>query len=330
MKKREKKGVILINLGTPQAPTVKAVRTYLKEFLSDSRVIEMPRIFRFFVLFFYILPFRARASAKNYQKIWTKKGSPLLLNSQKLCAAIKKEFKNQKEILITLGMRYGLPSIPESLTELQKKNCDEILVIPMYPQYSSPTVGSVFFAVTKELQSWRSIPEIKFIKQYYDNPSYILAIANSIRRKQKNSNRPRYGKKEKRILLFSYHGLPMNSIQKGDPYHTQCHHTSLLAAKELQLNGRDYKVSFQSRFGPQEWLKPYTDTVLQELPSKNVEHVDIVCPAFSVDCIETLEEIQMEGEKIFQESGGKSYEYIPCLNDSQEQVALYREIIEGK
>ncbi len=311
-------GVILTNLGTPNAPTTKAVRSYLAEFLMDRRVVELPRPLWFCILYGIILPFRSRQSAKLYQSIWQDNGSPLLVTLQQQARALQ-EALQENNIFITYGMRYGQPSIATALKQCKAKQCAKIIILPLYPQYSAATTASTFDAISKELRNWREIPEIHFINQYFSEPGYIKAIANSI-----TSHWQQAGHSDK--LIFSYHGLPKQFIEKGDPYYSHCQQTTALVAKELNLKSNDYVMTFQSRLGKAAWLEPYTDVALQQLGQQH-KSVAVICPGFSADCLETLEEINIRNREFFLDAGGKDFHYIPCLNASSEHIALLKELV---
>jgi len=305
-------GVLLTNIGTPDSPTPSAVRRYLKEFLTDSRVVEIPQFIWFPILYGLILPFRAKKSAKLYQKIWTEEGSPLLCLSQKLSDTLAK----QLQIPVALGMHYGKPSIASAMDELKKKNVEKILILPLYPQYSATTTASTFDFVARALKKWRVIPEIRTIKDYADHPLYIKALAESIRSAHKSQR-----------ILFSFHGIPRRFIEAGDIYKQRCETTIALLAKELSLNTNQYSLTFQSRLGKAEWLTPYTDQTLRTLPQQDITDIQVICPGFAVDCLETLEEMAIKGKQQFFDHGGKLFQYIPALNDSHDHIELLSELI---
>lgn len=314
-------GVLVTNLGTPTAPTTAAVRTYLAEFLSDSRVVEIPRPLWWLILHGIVLRIRPKRSAALYQKIWTPEGSPLLVNSQKLVNALQQKFviENNNSIKIVLGMRYGQPSIEQALQTLQQANCNKILVLPLFPQYSAATTASVFDAVAKVFRKWRALPELKMLTQYYKHPAYIAAIADSIQQHWQQ-----HGQQH---LLFSFHGLPQRCVELGDPYQQQCLATAQLVVEQLQLPQEKYSVVFQSRFGRAQWLQPYCDKTLQAMPAQGIKNVSVICPGFAVDCLETLEEINQLNREIFLNAGGEIFHYIPALNDSAMQANLLKAII---
>ncbi|HSW69108.1 MAG TPA: ferrochelatase [Gammaproteobacteria bacterium] len=313
---KNKIGVLLINIGTPDHPTLPAVRRYLKEFLSDRRVVEMPRAVWLPILYGFILPFRAKKSARFYQKIWTENGSPLLCHSQQLRIALEKKL----EISVELGMRYGKPSIQNALENLKKKNIGKILILPLYPQYSAATTASTFDHVARVLKTWRVIPEIRMIWDYADDPLYINALAESIREQQRDHKAER--------IVFSFHGIPESFIQKGDPYQKRCELTVSLLAEKLGLNMNEYLMAFQSRLGRAKWLRPYTDKTLQKLPKEKIKDIQIICPGFTVDCLETLEEIAIRGKQQFLNRGGERFQYIEALNNREDHVDMLEGLVQ--
>lgn len=316
-------GILLTNLGTPDAPTVPAVRRYLAEFLSDPRVIEMSAPLRRALLHGVILRVRPRRSAHAYQRIWSDEGSPLYVISRKQAAAVEEHLQQRfrDEFKVEMAMRYGRPSISSALQKLAEANAQRLLVFPLYPQYSAATTGSTFDAVTRELRSWRWVPEVRMVNQYCDDEGYVATVADSIREHQSV-----HGKPDR--LLFSFHGLPRKYVLAGDPYYCQCLKTARLIAANLDLDDGTWEVSFQSRLGLQEWLKPYTDKTLKRWAKQGVTHVQVVCPGFSADCLETLEEIAMGNRDLFIKAGGKQYSYVPALNDRPEHIEALCEIIE--
>lgn len=313
-----KVGVLLINLGTPDTPTTSAVRRYLREFLSDPRVIEIPRLAWMFILHGIILRVRPKKSAKLYQAVWTSEGSPLLVISKQQQLAIQEQLGDG--FSVKLGMRYGNPSIASALRELQQEGVRKIVVLPLYPQYAAPTTGSSFDAVAKELSLWRWVPELHFINNYCDQPLYIDALANSVREYIEENGKPQK-------IIFSYHGTPKRNLDLGDPYYCFCIKTTRLVAEKLGLDKNDYIASFQSRFGYAEWLKPYTDETLKNLPAEGVKNVAILSPAFSADCLETLEELAVENRHTFLCAGGETYHYIAALNDRADHVHALVQLI---
>lgn len=322
----KKIAVLLVNLGSPSKATTSAVRRYLKEFLWDPRVVNIPRPIWWIILHFLVLPFRPRKSVKAYKKIWQKKGSPLHFLTEQLAKKVAERFDHKikdKHYSIDWVMRYGKPSISRQLAQYKKKQIDELIVIPLYPQYSSTTTASVYDEVMANLSHWRHIPILHFISDYHQDPLYIDAIATSI-----ESDWKQHGKNE--LLLMSFHGLPEQLSKWGDPYFSQCNRTAELIAERLNLSDDNWQIVFQSRFGKAKWLQPYCIEVLQALPKQKIKHVDIVCPGFAVDCLETLEEIEMANKAIFLEAGGESYHYIPALNDSEKHIQTMVNLINGE
>lgn len=313
-----KTGVLLINLGTPQAPTPRAVRDYLAEFLSDRRVVELPTWFWQPLLKWVILPLRSRYSAKLYQSIWMDEGSPLAVYTRRLAEKIQISLGDQ--VKLVFAMRYGKPSIKTGLKELLAASVSSITVLPLYPQYSAATTASCFDKISQLLQQSRVIPSLRFISSYFDHPLYIEAIANTIKKYRKEQGNS--------YLLFSFHGLPQRVIELGDPYQQQCLTTVRLLTEQLSLADHEYQVVFQSRFGKARWLQPYCDDVLQQLPRRGIKNVSVICPGFAVDCLETLEEISKRYRGLFFLAGGESFNYIPALNDSTEQVQLLASLLQ--
>lgn len=316
----EKTGVLLVNLGTPDEPTPRAVRRYLREFLSDPRVVEIPKPIWWLILNGLVLPFRPRKAAKAYQAIWSEKGSPLRVFTESLAVSLNDALKN---IRIEVAMRYGKPSIQTQLEKLKASGITHIIVLPLYPQYSAATGASIFDAVSKTLKGWRHIPKLTFVSDYHAQPAYIEAVGDSISRYWQAHGKPE-------LLLMSFHGLPERTHALGDPYYVQCLNSARLIAAHLGLAEKEWKVVFQSRFGRAQWLKPYCVNVLQELPKEGVKAVDLVCPGFAVDCLETLEEIAIANKEIFMASGGSHYRYIPALNDSPEHAKVLAHLILNK
>ena len=319
---KRKIGVLLVNLGTPDEPTTKAVKKYLKEFLSDPRIVEIPKFIWWVILNLIILNIRPRKSRDLYKKIWLENGSPLLVISKKIVKKISesKNISNKGDIVFDLAMRYGNPSIKSALENFKKLNINRLAIIPMFPQYSAATTASIFDKVSAEIKKWRNIPDIRFLSTYHDNPFYISACSKKIEsfwEKEKKSKK----------LVFSFHGLPQVNLHKGDPYHCYCQKTARLIALELNLKEDDYVVTFQSRFGNQVWLQPYTDEVLKKLAEEGVGSVDVFCPGFLCDCLETLEEINMQSRENFIQCGGKSFNYIPALNDYDKNIESMEKII---
>ncbi len=307
-----KVGILLANLGTPDAPTAEALRPYLRQFLSDRRIVEIPRIIWWFILNCIILVIRPKKSAEKYASVWTKEGSPLLVHAQKQ-ATLLRGFLGQKiksPFAVELGMSYGNPSMQSAIDKLKAQHCDRILVFPLYPQYAASSIASALDAVWRTLLKTRNMPAIRTIKHYHDHPAYIAALAQSVRDHWRINGKPSK-------LVMSFHGVPKAHLMNGDPYHCECHKTGRLLAEALALSKDEYLVAFQSRFGKQEWLKPYLANTLETLGKEKTARIDVICPGFSSDCLETLEEIAMEGKHIFQSHGGGDYHYIPALNESE-------------
>lgn len=315
-------GILLANLGTPDAPDAPALRRYLREFLLDPRVIEMSRPLWWLILHLFILPFRPKKSAELYKKVWTDEGSPLLVISKRQAAAIEKALRAEigTPFHVALGMRYGNPSLRSALRELAEKGCRRILVLPLYPQYAAVTSGSTFDGVAAELRAWRWVPELRVVQHYHDEPGYIRGLAATIREAWADGSQP-----DK--LLFSFHGIPQRYFEAGDPYFCHCHKTARLVAEDLGLPRDRYVVSFQSLFGKEEWLKPYTDKTMQGLAKSGVRSLDVICPGFSADCLETIEEIDEQNREIFLHAGGERYRYIPALNDRPDHVRFLADLV---
>ncbi|MEE9335022.1 MAG: ferrochelatase [Granulosicoccaceae bacterium] len=321
---REKLGVLLINLGTPDAPNTPSVRRYLAQFLNDPRIIEMPKVARKLLLHGVILRVRPSRSAEAYEEVWSKEtGSPLLHHSlnqkQALHAVLQSELG--ENVIVELGMRYGSPSIASALQTLAKQNVRHLLVLPMYPQYSGTTTASVFDAVSSELQRTRWLPELRFINQYFNYPGYIEVLAQSIEQSWADNGRGQ-------LLVTSYHGIPRRYLLNGDPYHCHCHMTTRLLAEKLGLKEHEYRVVFQSRVGREEWLKPYCDETMKQLPGEGIKNIDVVSPAFSSDCLETIEEISGENCEYFMENGGEKFNYIECLNDTPSHIEFLSSLVQ--
>ncbi|MEM8816838.1 MAG: ferrochelatase [Pseudomonadota bacterium] len=318
----ESLGVLVVNLGTPDAPTTAAVRRYLAEFLWDPRIVELPRPLWWLILNGVILRVRPSRSAKAYQEIWTDQGSPLLVYCRELSSGIEKRLQQESagNVHVALGMSYGNPSIASALDELHAKGARRLLVLPLYPQYSGTTTGSVFDAVTAELNRRRWVPEFRFVNHYHDRDDYTAALEASIRQYWQANGR---GDK----LMFSFHGVPRQTLLDGDPYHCHCLKTARLVTDRLGLEEDEWVLSFQSRVGRAEWLRPYTDETIEELGRAGTKRLDVVCPGFSVDCLETLEEIAMQNAELFLEAGGSELHYVPSLNSHPDHVALLSRLI---
>ncbi len=315
-------GVLLVNLGSPSAPTAAALRRYLAQFLSDPRVIEIPQPWWWLILHGLILRVRPTKSAQKYATVWTPAGAPLIVQSQRqallftglLGERLKREGLPADLVLTRVAMRYGEPSIAEGLAGLRAGGCDRLLVLPLYPQYAASTTGSVSDAVGEALRRHRFVPAWRMARPFHDDAGYILALARRV-----NAYWERHGQPEH--LLLSFHGLPKFSLDRGDPYHCHCHKTARLLTRELGLKDGQWTLTFQSRFGRAEWLQPYTAEVLRDLGKKRLKRLDVFCPGFVADCLETLEEIAMEGRQTFLDAGGGEFHYIPALNDLPEWIA---------
>ncbi|MCH9694263.1 MAG: ferrochelatase [Gammaproteobacteria bacterium] len=319
----ESTGVLVVNLGTPAAATPAAVRKFLKQFLWDPRVVEYPRVLWWLILNLIILTVRPSRSAAAYRKIWTDAGSPLMIFSQQIATALQQELSGHSSgaVHVELAMSYGDPSISDAVDRLLAKGARRILTLPLYPQYSGTTTASVYDAVARKMGALRWLPETRFISEYHDQLAYIAALANSVR-----EDWEAHGRGDK--LLMSFHGVPRSTLLGGDPYHCQCQKTGRLLAAALELDDDDWMLTFQSRVGREEWLRPYTDETIEELGKSGLSRLDVVCPGFATDCLETLEEIAMQNAEIFTEAGGKSLHYIDCLNARDDHVAMLRELID--
>ena len=316
-------GVLLVNLGTPAAPSYGPVRRYLSQFLRDRRVIELCPYAWWPILFGPVLTFRPRKSAAAYRKIWLEEGSPLLVYSERLTAKLTTRLaaRHGEQVEVALAMTYGEPSVKSVLPDMFAAGVTHLLVLPMYPQYSGTTTGAVFDAVTRVLQRRRRVPALRFIADYHDDDGYIKALAESVERAWQQAGRRSH-------LLLSYHGIPVKYVAKGDPYRLQCLRMSEKLAARLGLATDDWSLSFQSRFGPVEWLQPYTDDALGELLARGVKAVSVVSPSFSVDCLETLEETGIGYRKLFMEGGGEHFTLVPALNDDDAHAAALADIVE--
>lgn len=314
-------GVLLINLGTPDAPTRKALRRYLKQFLSDRYVIEIPKALWQPVLRGVILNTRPQKSAQKYAQVWLPEGSPLRVHTQRQSEMLRGYLgeRTKVSLVVDFAMRYGSPSIDEKLDQLKKQHCERILVVPLFPQYSAATTGSAFARVYEWTPRARNQPALRFVKHYHDHPKYVAALAQSVRDYWMKTGRSAH-------LVMSFHGMPKRTLERGDPYHCQCQKTGRLLADALGIDAKNYTVCFQSRFGRAEWLQPYTSEVLKELGWNKAGRVDVICPGFVSDCLETLEEIAMEGKTLFLQAGGKEFHYIACLNERDDWLRALTEI----
>lgn len=316
----QKIGILIINIGTPKAPTTKAVRHYLKEFLSDPRIVELPTWLWRPILYGVILPFRSKTSAQLYQRIWSGQGSPLLHNSIQQAKKLQQllALQSSQEIVVSLGMRYGTPSIEQALKELQLAKVQKIIILPLYPQYSGTTTASSFDAIAKTLKQWRLIPKLHFIDHYSDHPLYIETMVNQIRQ---------HGNPTAEKLLFSFHSIPQRYVAAGDPYYDQCKKTVTLILEKLSYSPENALLVFQSRIGKQKWLQPYCDQTLKQLAKQGIKSVDVVCPGFAADCVETLEEIAIRNHEYFIKAGGVHLNYIPALNYSPDHINTLASIV---
>lgn len=318
-----KTAIVLVNLGTPDAPTPAALRRYLGEFLADPRVVEAPRWLWWLVLHGVILRIRPARSARAYRSVWTQQGSPLLIGSQSLADGLTQLLQTElgaRAPLVRLAMSYGRPALAQVLRELREQGMRRLLVLPLYPQYSGSTTASVFDAVTRELSRWRWWPELRLIGDYYRSPGYVAALADSVRRWWQA-----HGRADR--LLLSFHGIPRRYLTQGDPYFCQCQATARLLREALGLNETELVVSFQSRVGREVWLQPYTQALLTEWGKAGVNRVQVLCPGFAIDCLETLEEIAVENAEAFRHAGGAALEYIPALNAETAHVQLMRDLV---
>jgi len=305
----ERTAVLLVQLGTPDAPEPAAVRRYLREFLSDPRVVEIPSLVWKPILHGIILRTRPAKSAHKYASVWTAEGSPLMVHTVKQAALLRGWLGHHgHQVDVAFAMRYGKPSIPQVLRELRERNLRRLLVVPLYPQYAGSTTATAFDAITRELAGWRNQPELRFVRDFHDDEGWLDALVRKMREHWERDGPP-----DK--LVMSFHGVPKRTLLQGDPYHCECLVTGRLLAQRLGLGPEQCLVTFQSRFGRAEWLQPYTDRVLEDLGRKGIGRVDVVCPGFVSDCLETLEEIAIEGRQTFIDAGGRDFRYIPCLND---------------
>ena len=315
-------GVLLVNLGTPATPTPASVRPYLKEFLSDPRVVEIPKLVWWPILNGVILNTRPRKSAEKYASIWMDEGSPLKVHTQKQAKLLAGYLGHAGAagLQIEWAMRYGEPSIASVMNRMKAGGCTRILIVPLYPQYAASTTASVMDEVARCMVHWRNLPELRYVRNFHDQPGYIAALAQSVR-----DHWVRNGEGDK--LIMSFHGIPRRSLDLGDPYHCECQKTARLLAAALQLPEERWQLTFQSRFGKAEWLKPYTQPTLEALARQGMKRVDVMCPGFPADCLETLEEIAMECRTAFVGAGGKTFHYIPCLNERDDWITALSGIV---
>ena len=316
-KYKDKIGVLITNLGTPDNPDKKSLKRYLKEFLLDRRVVDYNRILWKAILYGIILNVRPKRSARLYKKIWTDEGSPLMVNMKRILNSLRKELDNFQ---IEIGMRYGNPSIQKALNRFKENNVFNIVVLPLYPQAGSPTNSSTFDEISRVLSGWPWLPNLRFVNGYHDRDDYINAISNTIKRATSDCT-------DIEKIIFSFHGMPTRYLKQGDPYYCFCHKTARLVAENLQLNEKQYILAFQSRFGREEWLQPYIDEEIVKQAKRGIKRLHVVSPGFSVDCLETLEEIKIQYDDLFRLNGGKSLEYISCLNSDEEHIRIIKNII---
>ena len=316
----ERTAVLLLNLGTPDAPTAPALRRYLGQFLWDPRVVEIPRALWWPILHGVILRTRPAKSAAKYASVWTENGSPLMANSTRIATRLQGTLGERGHaVLVGLGMRYGNPSVASALDTLKAKGATRILLLPLYPQYAAATTASAYDAVNAWAGKTRRVPEFRAINRYHDDPGHIAALEASVRAHWQREGRAG-------MLVISFHGLPARSLALGDPYHCECHKTARLLAQALELAEKQYSVTFQSRFGRAKWLQPYTEPTLQRLARDGQTSVDLICPGFAADCLETLQEINQEARAAFLAAGGKTFNYIACLNDDQGQITALADL----
>ncbi len=315
-------GVLLCNLGSPDAPTPSAVRRYLAEFLWDPRLIEMPRPLWWLILHGVVLRLRPKRSAAAYKKVWSDEGAPLIAISRRQASALQRvlEQRFSGPVNVVLAMRYGQPSIAAGLRQLRQAGVQRLLVLPLYPQYSATTTASIFDAVSDELKRWRWLPELRMVTQYHDHDGYITALANSVRDAWQKDGQPER-------LLISFHGMPLRYFRNGDPYFCHCQKTARLLVGKLALDETQWQLSFQSRFGREAWLQPYTDETLTAWAAEGVKKIAVICPGFAADCLETLEEIVISYRELYLAAGGESLSYIPALNEGSEHINALADIV---
>lgn len=315
-----KTGILLVNLGTPDAPTPEAVKRYLAQFLRDRRVVDTHPLIWYPLLNWIILPRRSPRVAKLYQEVWTEEGSPLLSYSRKQQQALAQRLTDMP---VELAMTYGSPSVNNALTRLLEQGVKRLVVLPMFPQYSCSTTAATWDALSAEFEKRRDLPEVIFIRDYAEHPLYISALAESIKASFEQHGQPD-------LLLFSYHGIPQRYAAEGDDYPQRCEATTKAVVASLGLSESQYKMTYQSRFGREVWLQPYTDETLKALPAQGIKTIQVICPGFSADCLETIEEIDKQNREIFIEQGGSTYHYIPALNDSPAHIDLIEALVTGK
>lgn len=317
--------VMLVNLGTPDEPTPAAVRRYLAEFLWDQRVVDAPRWLWWLILNGIILRFRPKRVAKLYASVWQKDGSPLMHYTRSLAEKLEAQLSEElgQTVPVIPAMTYGNPSITAGSKRLRQEKIRKLIVVPLYPQFSATTTAAAFDALAKQLKPCPDVPEIFFVRDYHDHPAYIEALKQSVLKQTAEQEAVDE-------LVMSFHGIPQRYHKQGDPYPLECQRTGKLLAEALALSDDQWRVTFQSRFGREEWLQPYTDETMESLPKAGTRKINVICPGFAVDCLETLEEIQVENKDLFLEAGGDFFDYIPCLNDSEEQVRLMNQLVKEK
>ena len=320
---RPKIGILITNLGTPSATSERALRHYLGQFLSDPRVVELPRWLWRCILHGVILRIRPKRSAHAYQKVWTAEGSPLMVHTQGQCHALAQQLEQVygDTVIVKFAMRYGEPAIDKVIDNMLSAGVSKLLVLPLYPQYCAATTGSTFDALAADFTHRRWLPELRFISHYHDFTGYIEALATTV-----EMHWQQHGRADK--LVMSYHGVPLRYLHKGDPYHCECHKTSRLLAERLGLPEAQYMTTFQSRFGREQWLQPYTSDVLKSLPSKGIRSVQLICPGFAADCLETIEEIDIENRQYFLDNGGEQFDYIPALNAQDVHIQMLSALVQ--
>lgn len=316
--------ILLVNLGTPDAPDAPALRRYLGQFLADPRVVEIPRLVWWFVLNGIILNTRPKKSAEKYAAIWMTEGSPLKVHTERQAKLLKGLLgqRGRGELRVDYAMRYGSPSVPATLDKLKAAGAEHILVVPLYPQFAASTTASALDAVSAWMQSQRNLPEIAYVRDYHDHPGYLDALAASVREHWMAHGHPDADTR----LVMSFHGLPQRSTELGDPYYHECQRTGQLLRERLGLTDQQALVTFQSRFGPAQWLQPYTQPTLETLARQGVKRIDILCPGFAADCLETLEEIALECKAAFLANGGQTFHYLPCLNERADWIEALGDI----
>jgi len=318
----ERIGVLLVNSGTPASAAVRDVRRFLAGFLGDPRVVELPKALWWPILHGIILRTRPRLSARKYRRIWTPEGAPLATLSGQLRSKLTGTLAQRvlAPFSLELGMLYSRPSVGEALARLRESGAQRILVVPLFPQYCGASTGSVYDQVTAELRRWRWLPELRFIAEYHDNPGYIEALRIAVEQHWQAHGRTQH-------LLMSFHGVPERYFHQGDPYFCKCQKTARLLADELMLKETEWSVSFQSRVGPVKWLQPYTSEVVAQMPARGIDQLTVICPGFAIDCLETLEEIDIENHQSFLRAGGRRFQYVPALNARAEHARLLAELI---